>query len=443
MSLIFFRGLFKRSLLAFVWAVLLSISFGCKDKDSLGGGLLDDPSGLQFSRLYKGVRGLTERTYASRTDQDSATLAVLGTLTENPWGTTEAGFYTGIGLPFPNNLPLSQIPTCTVDSLVVQLRLKGYYGFKDGSTGLQRIRVYRLASQAISGGSKQSNFNPMDLVDDEPLVDRFIKPNADDFVRTDLDSAPVLRFRLPSDLARQWLADTNNLKNNPVFRLAFRGLVFVAYNPGQSNQQGGLVQIDLKDAASKMALYLKFANGNKGTYLFRPGNDEPYASYYRHRYPAGGEIEQAIADTNQLRERVYVQGLDGLKARVYIPPGFFSLRDSLPLVLNQAQLVIPAEVQTLAYPARVLLTMRLKDGQEYQPIDAGETGAFNVLGYYAIAQKAYIFNLTRELHQRLYKGQKDYGIYLYGVEYHKEPARVMLKTGSNMRLVVKYTRITN
>jgi hypothetical protein len=87
--------------------------------------------------------------------------------------------------------------------------------------------------------------------------------------------------------------------------------------------------------------------------------------------------------------------------------------------------------------------MRLKDGQEYQPIDAGETGAFNVLGYYAIAQKAYIFNLTRELHQRLYKGQKDYGIYLYGVEYHKEPARVMLKTGSNMRLVVKYTRITN
>lgn len=438
-----FRGSFTRTLFAVLCAFFLTASWGCKDKDSLGGGLLDDPSRFQLSRFYSGVTGLTERTYASRTDQDSSSLAVLGTLTENPWGTTEAGFYAGIGLPFPNNLPLSQIPTCTVDSLVVQLRLKGYYGFTEGSAGLQRIRVYKLASQGFSGGARQSNYDPMDFVEGEPLVDRFIKPNADVSVRTDLDSAPVLRFRLPADLARQWLADTNNLKNNPVFRLAFRGLVFVAYTPGQGNRQGGLVQIDLKDAASKIALYLKFTNGNKGTYLFRPGNDEPYASYYRHHYPAGGEIEQAIADTNQRRERVYVQGLDGLKARVYIPPGFFSLRDSLPLALNQAQLVIPAEAQGLAYPARILMTMRLKDGQEYQPLDAGETGAFNVLGYYALAQKAYIFNLTRELHQRLYKGQKDYGIYLYGVEYHKQPARVMLKTGSNMRLVVKYTRITN
>jgi hypothetical protein len=444
---LFFSGTILRKTLLFSanFFLVICLFSSCTKKNSLGGELLgDDAAGfrqIEFNDFFSH----TVLDGKVRTDEDSCSINFLGLYNDPDFGIVQSGFMLQYSLPFPNNLPISRLhpDSFVVDSVCVQLpyRAGSYYGNNSADLKYQRVQVFELKSNINKSDSYYSNLDFASFVYPPTLADQFFSPEISVIRNTDFDSVPMLRLKLDKTLGNKLLSDTNTLKSSSSFLGFFKGLQFRVNNINQPNLGGGIIGFDLLQKASKLIVYAKHQRVGILKYTFVTVSDFAKVNFYTFNRNAQNSVSQQLSDTTLGQNFIYVQGFGGTKAKITLP-FLNSFKDSLPVLLNKAELIVELQNENLTiFPpvSKLSLMIHKADGTTVKLSDEGATGAFNINGILNSSNQ-YRFNITQYIYSLLYSDESDKGLFLSVFDGGLNPGRIKLKGGNNIRLKITYTK---
>jgi hypothetical protein len=442
-----FSGISLRKTLLFSanFFLVVFLFSACDKKTSLGGDLLDDESKnfrtIEYNQFFS--HSLLESRV--RTDEDSCNLNFLGSYNDPDFGILQSGFMLQYSLPFPNNLPISRLhpDSFSVDSVTVQLpyRLGSYYGNNETSLKYQRLQVFELKNNINKSDSYYSDLDFASYATTNSLADQFFVPDVTVITSSDLDTVPMLRVKLDKEFGNRLLSDTNSLKSSSAFLNFFKGLQFRVNNINQASLGGGIVGFDLNLRASKLTVYAKHQRLGTLKYSFTTNSDFAKVNFYTYKRSAQNSISQQLSDTTLGQNFIFVQGFGGTKAKVTLP-FLNSFKDSLPVLLNKAELIFELQDENLSiFPpvSKLALRVHKSDGTVAKLSDENATGAFNINGILTSSNQ-YKFNITQYIYSLLYSDESDKGLFLSVDDGGLNPGRIKLKGGNNIRLKITYTK---
>lgn len=353
---------FSRSLLYTLWSVGLFSAMSCSKSSQVGLSLVEqEPSDI----IYTDTTTLVVTTVkAEPTSTSKRTSMVCGSYTTPDWGESRASIYMNFrlrntGATFSNS---------TLDSVVLTLAYErfGHYGDLRRNKPTNALQVWEVArmTDALQDGrdyNSDVNFNT------EPslLKSNFtFRPN--DTAKVTVDGqklSPHLRIRL-DDQAGIALGNTllnpqgaaaNIYASNTDFKNWFKG---IHIRPAANNpNNGSLVRFKSKNALTKLSVY--YTDNSSGTpkkkiFDFLTNEDAEVFSSLKHTHPA------ELTDNLPTDTVVYVQGLDGLHAKVSFP----HIESLDRVIINRAELVFTlVDTGTLEYPRPFQITAKVKDSR--------------------------------------------------------------------------------
>ncbi|MBX7094025.1 MAG: DUF4270 domain-containing protein [Flavobacteriales bacterium] len=405
----------QRSYLAAVFFVSLTL-FSCrKTEGDLG--LLVQP---QEDQLHGDVLDtLTLQTYTILSDSirtDELQNNLLGSMVDPVFGKTKAGLFTQIRLEA--NAPAFNPSDIIVDSIVLSIAYQSYYGELDA----QNFHVYEVLDTMNQDSVYYSNqvldYDPTDLV-----MSGYNTQNPDMFnyyhdAITGDSSKPQLRLRLDNNLAQRFVnaGGTADLADNTAFTNWFKGLYVTVDNPAQSTGDGGILYMDMGDAATKVTMYYReITSGDTIRFTFLINDRCARYTTFEHDY-SGTVIEQQLLDSTRGNSQFYLQGGAGLQAMIHVPH-LMNVNNLGNCVLNLAELIIPVEyfnLDPLAPAPQIMLSGINDDGTTYVPLDI-QLGDLVFGGFYDASNKVYRFAITRHLQEILLGHKNNNGMKLFVV----------------------------
>ncbi len=385
--------------------------------------------------------------YTKREDSlrsEKTLYALLGSISEQTFGKSQASFCTQLNLPssnviFPENI--------TIDSLILSLVLKGYYG-NDKYINPLRISVYEINTKLYPDSSYYSNFE----VEKKSLIgSKICFPNVKDSVYVDgAVMPPHLRIPLHNSLAKRFVEDAYRgyLANNATFTDYFRGLL-VETMPVSFG--GSIFYFDLLSPSSKVTFYYTQKNdGNeeKKSLNFLINTHCARFNIFKHDYSfASSDFQsQLSSDSAQATEKLYLQTRAGTKINIYFPT-LRNLAEIYPILINKAELVFKiddTDFTSNIYPVPLRLTL----------VKYNEDGGYGFIADHASAffggefdkiNKEYRFNITRHIQNVIKENTEDYGIALLIAGASTRGDRVilqgMLDDEMKPKIYVTYTLI--
>jgi len=442
-----FSGITLRKTLLFSanFFLIVFLFSACDKKTSLGGDLLDDESKNFRTIEYNGFfsHSLLERRV--RSDEDSCNISFLGSYNDQDFGIISSGFMVQYSLPFPNNLPISRLhpDSFVVDSVTVQLpyRAGSYYGNNEASLKYQRLQVFELKNNINKSDSYYSDLDFASYANTASLADQFFLPDVTVIKSSDLDTVPMLRLKLDKVFGSRLLADTNSLKNSSSFLNYFKGLQFRVNNINQPTLGGGIVGFDLNLRASKLTVYAKHQRLGTLKYSFTTNSDFAKVNFYGYTRSAQNSVTQQFSDTTLGQNFIYLQGFGSTKAKLTLP-FINSFKDSLPVLINKAELIVELQDENLSvFPpiSKLALRVHKADGTIVKLTDEEAAGAFNINGILNSTNQ-YKFNITQYIYSLLYSAESDKGLFLSVYDGGLNPGKIKLKGGNNIRLKINYTK---
>jgi len=350
----------KQKLPALVGILLIALAFwaGCKKPSTLGAGLVDEDGYDRFAFTDTiEVRCTVEREDSSLTSDRSSTAEyfLCGELNDPEFGKSSSDIYA---LMLGETLNPNFDTTAQVfDSIVLYLRYS-YGGFYGDTTKSQILRVLRVADGQFIRNTKNyysNNSIPTNDVDEIGRVENFLpKPTKQDSLFDGLEGA-FLRVVLAPEFGQYLFnLDSASYSLDSLFFGKLRGLKIVSSSNGAS--PGAMLAFDLNNSLSRMRLFYheKLDSTAKNfDFFFEGANKFTHFQHYLSGSPAGQLIGQQYAD-----EKLYVQGMHGLRVKVEFPYAHF-LDD---IAVNQAQLVLTvADDHPTLTPASQLFFSQLED----------------------------------------------------------------------------------
>ena len=278
---------------------------------------------------------------------------VLGNITNDPiFGTTNASMYFQLQPSFFPFYIAGSKDSLVVDSAVLILSYKGYYGDTTNPVKLQLKRI-----------SKETPLNPLTLYasnypqlynfkTDQNLGEttvNFTKIGDSLYTRFEA-SRNTIRIKLSKSFATQFLKDfdsSNAYKSDTTLRAYFPGFALTA---DESANKNVLLKINLLDTNTKLALYYN-TNATSGTAGKRDTAVAKFNfSIYRNgdvnfikRNRAGAEIAKHM-DKVSNDSLVYVQTSPGTMVKVKIP----GLKNFANKIIHRAELITEQVPDTAA-----------------------------------------------------------------------------------------------
>lgn len=402
MNFIFSNNILRKASLLSL--VVLTLTY-CKKEDNFIG------SELQKEDL--GVNQLTNFniiTYTKESDSlraDELSTATLGSMNDPDVGKTESSFYSQLRLPvdnvdFAGSGSLSDI---VLDSVVLALEYSGYYGSLDPqSFEVMEITEDMFIDSAYFNG-KSFATNPTNLVVPSSRVQT---PDPNSSVFTASDSFPAqLRLKLDNSFGQKIIDESGNisLSDNDNFLQFLKGIEVKVNNPGQGSNQGAVLLLNLISVNSAVTLYYR-DTAAKDTLTFDLLMNTNCARVNKnvHDY-TGTLVANQLADSTLGSDKVYVQGLQGLKTEINLTD-VMRLKDS-NIIINKAILKLPVD-NTAGNdfdPIEQILIIRNENNLKYLLLDqtmfAGQAGLDNVGGQWNEDDSQYEFTITRYLNNLL------------------------------------------
>lgn len=402
MNFIFSNNILRKASLLSL--VVLTLTY-CKKEDNFIG------SELQKEDL--GVNQLTNFniiTYTKESDSlraDELSTATLGSMNDPDVGKTESSFYSQLRLPvdnvdFAGSGSLSDI---VLDSVVLALEYSGYYGALDPqSFEVMEITEDMFIDSAYFNG-KSFATNPTNLVVPSSRVQT---PDPNSSVFTASDSFPAqLRLKLDNSFGQKIIDESGNisLSDNDNFLQFLKGIEVKVNNPGQGSNQGAVLLLNLISVNSAVTLYYR-DTAAKDTLTFDLLMNTNCARVNKnvHDY-TGTLVANQLADSTLGSDKVYVQGLQGLKTEINLTD-VMRLKDS-NIIINKAILKLPVD-NTAGNdfdPIEQILIIRNENNLKYLLLDqtmfAGQAGLDNVGGQWNEDDSQYEFTITRYLNNLL------------------------------------------
>ena len=394
----------------------------------------------------------------------------LGMLTDPELGETESDLALALALPL-TDLKLKDLPI--LDSAILVLKYgEEFYGTKNApytinvhqlnekfraSDSYLNTKAWQYNSEII-GGVSVNNFN---LTDSVYIVKRR-KGIPDSVIRV----APQLRIPInTSFIVSNFLkADTANFHDNTKFNNYFKGLYLTLERTPDLN---GMVLFNLQtDSISGLDLYYKTVNGTTVDTVdahFSIASDSTAASI-KHTYSA--KVQSQLNNPNQKFDKVYVQPLSGLRAKVNFPY-LNKLKALGDIIVNKAELVITladgSDAVFGAAPRLIFYKTDIADQRRFLPdndgIDPRSLSDVNFGGYYDSTKKRYVFTITSYIQDILSGKLQQYDTYLAPIFTSADrtalhlpaatgstAARSILNSGSStspykMKLNIIYTKL--
>jgi hypothetical protein len=442
-----FFGLYHTHMKLLSRLPLLFFGFGllaaCSDTTELGLSLVEqERSNIIFSDTFN-LDMSTTVTAPFKTS--SASRWLCGAYDDAIFGETQTGFYCNFRIPTTN----ISFPNTTFDSLVLTLAYDtlGHYGSILGTPTVQSWQVLELDADILPNTSYKSD--AIFATKATPLADFTFTPAYRDTVQIDTSRlAPHLRIRLDNAFGATLLnpptADVYTTNNN--FKSFFKGIA-VRANGGSANNDC-IVRFLPKSTQTTLTLY--YTDNSTGTpvakkFSYLTDEDAESVVATSHNYSA-----TAVLDNNPTDTLVYVQGANGVSAKVKFPflPGLGKI------VINKAELIFQSPFAAVAdFPTPLQLVAAEKVDTAYILIDDLLT-SLQRTGTYQIFDGArqnvstdlvsYKMNISQYL-QRIADGEvTDSAMYIQAVTV-LEPFRIALanqnSTAFKAKLSLTYTKI--
>lgn len=428
-------------------SLLLLILFSCKKSpETIGNNLISDNNFIGVLRTD--TTSIVCHSYRDDSiGTKNVTSALLGSMKDPVFGTTEAGFYTQFrpslaGQSFGDNPVL--------DSLALQLCISGYYG---DTAALQTVRVYELADTLSSSesyyGYSEVEVNTVDHANGYPFRPR--PKTKIHIIGNDTIKQAIVRIPLSQELGNYLLSlDTVAYSQPTYFKQYFKGLYLICDPIGQD---GAITYFNLtNNAVTALQLYYHDASSpeNVMRYDYYITSSDVYFNHFDHDYNQGSpEFVNQLEGQYSLGDSViYLQTMGGVRAFIQFP-NLTHWADSLDgsyIVVNEAKLVLPvSSLDSSCYtiPTKLVLVGLNADNSTYILPDYYE-GSDYFDGNYSSTKQSVSFRIT-EYVQSLIMGKNDnVGISLgiNGASYNAHRLVIRgpkVSEGEKMRLEVTYS----
>ncbi|HIA06708.1 MAG TPA: DUF4270 domain-containing protein [Flavobacteriales bacterium] len=368
-----------------VLALLLGL--GCTKPAAIG--LEVQPTSDVINGKFSDTTTLVAYTVpADSLRSDEAILSPLGSYIDPVFGYSTASFYVKFSMS-TTNVTFGTGNGFTPDSLVMTIAYTGYYGDPPVA---QTIMVYRLDSVTTIDGTAtyytNSDFQT-DLID---LGGATINPASDDV---------VISFKLNDPI---FIADTADLifTDNTAFQSFLHGFYVVTdmFDPG------GIHYLDINSSSTLLTLYYN----DSMSFDFEIDGESAWTNRFHHNYD-GTEIGAQLDDPSLGDSLVYVQASAGVMVKIEMPHITNWVKEQ-KIAVNKAELVLKVHddgtLDTYTVPDNLFI---LGAGENTVVTDQFE-GATHFGGTYDAANKTYSFNIARYVHELLYEGRSNDGLYL-------------------------------
>ncbi|MPM28623.1 hypothetical protein SDC9_75149 [bioreactor metagenome] len=424
--------------LLFAAGIILS---GCNADEQLG---LDiQPPGDELNAIKSDTFNITAHTRVAdsvRTDETSVSLA--GYYTDPVFGPSKASFcsqlrLSGTDVDFGTNV--------VVDSVVLHLEYYSVYG-NSKQNNRMTFNIYELRN-SISIDSTYYSFSPISA--GRKIGSATFLPNAKDSVFADGElRSPQLRISLDKNFGKRIIeaSEMGFMTSNVAFEDFLHGICVI---PTNDNPNGSLVSFDVMSANSGLSLYY---HNDTDTLSYKFNITQACARYtsINHFNFTGGQpnlLSQLGGDTALGQQKLYLQPLGGTEVVLKFPE-ISSLNSAFSVVINRAELFIPADLsditnETYPRPAKLSLVAIDEDGN-YSYLSDYTIDSDTYSGSWDGNLGCYRFVITRHMQDIITGGEQSYGYVLLVSGSSIYGNRVILNGPENsnpMRLELTYTLI--
>lgn len=339
---------------------------------------------------------------------DETSVNVIGSYCDPVFGTTTANMVAEFWMT-ENSPSFGTFPVA--DSVVFYL---DYYGTSYGDTTTQQhVQVFELDGDIDIDSTYYSNrrcqYKP------EVLGDYYFTPMPTDSVMDPDSSMGAARLAIPLNASFGQMildSDTANLVDNETFTEFLNGLVF-KFDPIETAGQGALLDMYLLDTRSEIVIYYHNSS-DTSTFELKSSTYTPRYTEITHDFTTGEQMlqQQLSGDTTLGYERLYVQGLAGVKT-VFRIPSIEALGEPGSTAVNEAKLIMELyEGDTTYAPPAQLEVMMYNEDDERTLIPDYSEGTTYYGGAYDSETMSYTFRITRYLQNVINGDIEDKGLEL-------------------------------
>lgn len=411
----------------------LAVLTACKkDETKLSAGVLS-PEELLASG---GIDTFQLETYSELEDSfqtDNQTSVVLGAVNDPIFGISVASFYTQFNFEGDFTDAAGSVPV--VDSVVLSLEYKGYFGNLDPQT----FEVYELSEDMDIEEDyyKYSTIGikPTNLVESSSATQT---PNPTDDMVVDGDTVNAqLRLHLDKTWAEAILTegiDNSTFDTEESFKTFFKGFRINVQDVNPSSGTGGLFYFDLTSNDSKLTFYYKTQDAPTESKTVDFIFDDNCADFTHAEVDNSGHgLANVIADHSYGATEFYAQSLNA-SAVVKFPTIINQL--SSTTVIHDALLELPIAYQTGStyYPSTIIVAYKTEDGEN---ISVGNA-------VYDDTEKSYVLDLRDYVQDIVAGNVTNLGIKIISYNFSARPERIIFNgvataNKKKPRLIIKYT----
>ncbi len=388
--------------------LFLLILNSCKKPDTVGLEVLPPDDRLQ------GEHTDTITVIAYTVEEDSLLTSkpsfhILGTHNDPVFGLSSSSFYSQFILESVNP---DFGPNAQVDSVVLSLAYAGYYADIMKLGGVQSFSVHRVTEDLRDSmySNEVLDYQKIPLGTYEGLID-----TRDSVLIDTINLPPQMRIKLNNSFGNELLSSQSIMSGDSLFLQQFKGLYITPSTENILSGMGSLIYIDPRSGYTKLTMYYH-NDTTSGDFDFKidPTTTRRF-NHFDHTYSDVPDIAAQLTDSTLGAEKLYLQSMAGLKAKITFPYLNNFLANGQKIAVNKAQLIFPVTAGTtsrLSPPARVIVLKMGTDGKEKLLNDYIYESADFFGGYYNSTEKEYSFNIPRHIQGLLTDTTADKTIYL-------------------------------
>ncbi|CAG0992988.1 hypothetical protein FLAV_02411 [Flavobacteriales bacterium] len=438
-----------------IFALCFTFLFSCKkkgvltpgfDKNDLLGIFSDTSTVITSQRLIDSLA--TSKT----------TWNLLGIMNDEVFGITTAGFATQVHLS-STSVSFGNPQELKCDSVLLSLETDAGYG---NVLSPISVSVFEI-SDHLDFDNSYYNTTQINYYNN-PIGSKSFRLNFTDSVVLDgSKAAPHIQIKLNRSFGDKILQQ-GGFSSNDDFLSVVKGIYVVPTNnfsvPSGSNTykmfpgyqwalapgSGSVSYIDLISSVSRLTIY--YTNTNTGVstkYQFNITNQCARFTTFQHQY-AATPVENALSGNPADTTLLYLQSMAGVSVKIETPY-LSAYQTEGKIAINKAELILPVQQGTTApfgLPDKLVLVAVDSAGQDLFIKDYFESES-HYGGKYDATRGAYVFNITRHVHQVVNGEKENYGFYLYVSGRAVNASRLILQNEKSLASPIKlnliYTKI--
>ncbi len=395
----------KRPLHIVAVAFFICLFFQCKKSTDLGSSVIDESEKANLKKID------TFQVVSSSVLQDS--IQVFGS--NNQWLSlfsasptqilghyynTEFGkVYSAITLQYkPQSFNSTEdFSNITVDSVILSLVNKGYYGYSNPIP----IQVFEISEPLLFSNNYFSNHQTS--VNSIVMGEQLYSPS------NTFDSILVGGVKEPSQL-RIKLHNSYGVK---LIQNIHTGADFLNYVPGivvktdtsknQFTGAGCMIYLDVLDKYSVISVYYKNQFSESKTLTFTSKDSCVYFSSFK-RNTTGAEAFESVYANNS--PNIYIQSMQGLNGKLVFPSFSEILKTNTAFVKAEISFIVSPFYEPFSPHNNLILVTKNSAGNFQNILDITE-GAAYYGGFYNALTGKYTFTITRFLQESVRKINTD------------------------------------